>query len=154
MVSVKLTRSAPYHLLPFNLNESTRPPIPNEMTCKICYKEKIDILFIPCGHLFACLQCAVTLHECAICREPFCINSYALKVSMEEEVCVNESLTSVDIGQDSSNSNAMCRVCKVESIGTVFVPCLHVYTCYQCAITSDSCPVCSKEFFGLIQVFL
>lgn len=150
MVSAKMTRMAPYHLLPFNCNDLFRPPLSNEVTCKICYKEKIDILFVPCGHLFACIQCAITLHECAICREPFGTTSYALKVYMEEE----DDDDSADSSFDSSNSNAMCRVCKIESIGTAFVPCLHVHTCYQCAITSDGCPVCSKPFFGLIQVFL
>lgn len=29
--------------------------------CKICYKEKIEVAFITCGHTMTCIQCAITL---------------------------------------------------------------------------------------------
>lgn len=152
MVSAKMLRSAPQSL-PLTSIDLNRPPLPNDVTCKICYREKIDVLFIPCGHLFACIQCAVTLHECAICREPFSLTTYAFRVTMEE-MKYDEDDQSTTANSRNDNSIALCRVCKIHSIGAAFVPCLHVHSCYLCAITAEICPVCSLAFSGLIQVFV
>jgi baculoviral IAP repeat-containing protein 7/8 len=38
--------------------------------CKICYTEEIGILFLPCGHIVACVKCAPSLSVCAVCRQP------------------------------------------------------------------------------------
>lgn len=38
--------------------------------CKICYSEEIGAVFLPCGHMVACVKCAVSLTSCAICRQP------------------------------------------------------------------------------------
>eukprot|EP00095_Tigriopus_kingsejongensis_P010442 maker-scaffold294_size218657-snap-gene-1.25 protein:Tk10442 transcript:maker-scaffold294_size218657-snap-gene-1.25-mRNA-1 annotation:"arginyl-trna synthetase" len=37
--------------------------------CTICCREKLEILVIPCHHIFCCTQCAVSITSCAICRE-------------------------------------------------------------------------------------
>ncbi|XP_013402166.1 uncharacterized protein LOC106167829, partial [Lingula anatina] len=39
-----------------------------ERTCKICMDEEVSVVFLPCGHLVACVQCAPALRNCAICR--------------------------------------------------------------------------------------
>lgn len=36
--------------------------------CKICYGEEINACFIPCGHIIACVKCAMTSEKCPICR--------------------------------------------------------------------------------------
>ncbi|KAJ0050048.1 hypothetical protein NL108_011867 [Boleophthalmus pectinirostris] len=38
-----------------------------EKQCKICMDRDISIVFIPCGHLVACQQCAGVLNKCPIC---------------------------------------------------------------------------------------
>lgn len=38
--------------------------------CKICYTEEMGVLFLPCGHLVACVKCALSLTTCAVCRQP------------------------------------------------------------------------------------
>ena len=43
----------------------------DSMLCKICYKKEIEVAFIPCGHVVACIQCALTSDLCVICRHPF-----------------------------------------------------------------------------------
>ncbi|CAC5393830.1 unnamed protein product [Mytilus coruscus] len=40
----------------------------DEQTCKICLDEPIAIVFLPCGHLAACVTCAPALRRCPICR--------------------------------------------------------------------------------------
>ncbi|KAK9871332.1 hypothetical protein WA026_011599, partial [Henosepilachna vigintioctopunctata] len=37
--------------------------------CKICYKNELAVVFLPCGHMVACVDCASGLKECAICRK-------------------------------------------------------------------------------------
>ena len=36
--------------------------------CKICYENKKNSVFIPCGHICCCFECAVKLDECPLCR--------------------------------------------------------------------------------------
>ncbi|KAK3109120.1 hypothetical protein FSP39_023454 [Pinctada imbricata] len=37
-------------------------------TCKICMDDTVSVVFLPCGHLAACSQCAPALRKCPICR--------------------------------------------------------------------------------------
>lgn len=39
--------------------------------CKICYDNEYNSVFIPCGHVIACVKCAAILIECPVCRSPF-----------------------------------------------------------------------------------
>jgi hypothetical protein len=36
--------------------------------CKICMDKDVDTVFLPCGHLVSCNNCARSLRNCAICR--------------------------------------------------------------------------------------
>lgn len=37
--------------------------------CKVCSGDTQETVFIPCGHIVACLNCAKTLKKCPFCRE-------------------------------------------------------------------------------------
>ena len=37
--------------------------------CKICLSEEIKVVFLPCGHLVCCEQCANRVSHCPICRK-------------------------------------------------------------------------------------
>ena len=38
--------------------------------CAICWQEERNAVYVPCGHLAACLSCAQTYaHQCPICRQ-------------------------------------------------------------------------------------
>ncbi|XP_006013512.1 baculoviral IAP repeat-containing protein 2 [Latimeria chalumnae] len=39
-----------------------------ERTCKVCMDKDVSIVFIPCGHLAVCQDCAPSLRKCPICR--------------------------------------------------------------------------------------
>ncbi|KAM4700537.1 baculoviral IAP repeat-containing protein 2 [Discoglossus pictus] len=39
-----------------------------ERTCKVCMDQEVSIVFIPCGHLVVCKDCAPSLRKCPICR--------------------------------------------------------------------------------------
>lgn len=36
--------------------------------CKICYEEDRNACFVPCGHVLACLKCALSVLKCPVCR--------------------------------------------------------------------------------------
>lgn len=38
--------------------------------CKICYNSELRMVFMPCGHLIACAECAKAMKICAVCRQP------------------------------------------------------------------------------------
>ncbi|CAL1534516.1 unnamed protein product [Lymnaea stagnalis] len=40
----------------------------NNLICKICMDKEVKIVFLPCGHLVSCQECAVAFHDCPICR--------------------------------------------------------------------------------------
>eukprot|EP00831_Metopus_contortus_P003515 TRINITY_DN11300_c0_g1_i1.p1 TRINITY_DN11300_c0_g1~~TRINITY_DN11300_c0_g1_i1.p1 ORF type:complete len:148 (-),score=30.05 TRINITY_DN11300_c0_g1_i1:170-613(-) len=37
--------------------------------CKICFDDKVDMLFMPCKHACCCSKCGKTLQICPICRQ-------------------------------------------------------------------------------------
>ncbi|XP_076022552.1 baculoviral IAP repeat-containing protein 7 [Genypterus blacodes] len=58
------------------LREKVKDPSPEELlrqlqeerTCKVCMDKLVSIVFIPCGHLVVCGDCAASLRHCPICR--------------------------------------------------------------------------------------
>ncbi|OPL21709.1 hypothetical protein AM593_06116, partial [Mytilus galloprovincialis] len=50
-----------------NLEEENRN-LKDQQTCKICLDEPVAIVFLPCGHMAACINCAPALRRCPICR--------------------------------------------------------------------------------------
>ncbi|XP_043944902.1 baculoviral IAP repeat-containing protein 7 [Protopterus annectens] len=39
-----------------------------ERLCKVCMDKEVSIVYIPCGHLVVCSDCAPSLRRCPICR--------------------------------------------------------------------------------------
>ena len=41
-----------------------------QRTCKVCMDTEVGVVFLPCGHLICCVNCAPSLKDCAVCRTP------------------------------------------------------------------------------------
>ncbi|XP_077109026.1 baculoviral IAP repeat-containing protein 7 isoform X2 [Ranitomeya variabilis] len=39
-----------------------------ERMCKVCLDKDVSMVFVPCGHLVVCMDCAPNLRHCPICR--------------------------------------------------------------------------------------
>ncbi|XP_053391129.1 inhibitor of apoptosis protein-like [Mercenaria mercenaria] len=50
-----------------NLLEENRQ-LKNQMICKICLDKNACVVFLPCGHMVSCVECAHALRKCAVCR--------------------------------------------------------------------------------------
>ncbi|XP_075427586.1 baculoviral IAP repeat-containing protein 7 [Ascaphus truei] len=53
--------------LPLSTEEQLRR-LKEERICKVCMDRDVSIVFIPCGHLVVCTDCAPNLRYCPICR--------------------------------------------------------------------------------------
>jgi len=41
----------------------------NPKLCKVCLKEEMSTVFLPCRHVYTCVKCAEETSECLVCRE-------------------------------------------------------------------------------------
>merc|ERR1719431_1617638 len=64
-------------LLPANSAEKEKPDtdlesenarLKEQRTCKICMDGEVGVVFLPCGHLCCCVNCAPALKDCPVCR--------------------------------------------------------------------------------------
>ncbi|XP_021938290.1 baculoviral IAP repeat-containing protein 7-like isoform X2 [Zootermopsis nevadensis] len=54
--------------VPPSLEEEVRR-LKEARLCKICMDEEVGVVFLPCGHLVTCVNCAPSLHDCPVCRQ-------------------------------------------------------------------------------------
>lgn len=48
----------------------------------------------------------------------------------------------------------ICKVCMVEKVSIVFLPCGHIVTCAECAPAMRNCPICRKLVKGTVRAFM
>ncbi|CAG2212464.1 unnamed protein product [Mytilus edulis] len=65
------------------LEENRR--IEESKLCKICLENKVNVVFLPCGHICACLDCSPAIRKCAICREFIKKCNETLTLAQQEE---------------------------------------------------------------------
>ncbi|XP_008554578.1 baculoviral IAP repeat-containing protein 7-B isoform X1 [Microplitis demolitor] len=53
---------------PLSLEEENRR-LKEARLCKICMDREVSVVFLPCGHLATCVQCAPSLTDCPMCRQ-------------------------------------------------------------------------------------
>ncbi|XP_018415079.1 PREDICTED: baculoviral IAP repeat-containing protein 7 [Nanorana parkeri] len=58
---------APKPETPLSAEEQLRR-LKEERTCKVCMDKDVSMVFVPCGHLVVCVDCAPNLRHCPICR--------------------------------------------------------------------------------------
>jgi baculoviral IAP repeat-containing protein 7/8 len=57
-----------FKLVPSSSKTSSNSTL-NPMLCKVCYKEGMTTVFLPCRHVYTCGKCAEGIDECPICKE-------------------------------------------------------------------------------------
>lgn len=125
------------------------------MLCKICLKEKAETMFIPCGHVISCVQCAVTLDQCAVCREPLDKILRVFVYLAEDNEKYPNKLECLSQKQAEKSADPMlCKICQKDEMTIAFLPCRHICACFECATEMKECPVCLESYFAILQVFL
>lgn len=44
---------------------------PDSRLCRICYSNEFNSVFLPCGHVTACIKCALSVIKCPLCQKPY-----------------------------------------------------------------------------------
>ena len=55
---------------PSDIKMQNTKPTDDARMCKICYNGELGVVFLPCGHIVACVKCAPGMMICAVCRGP------------------------------------------------------------------------------------
>ncbi|XP_053396413.1 baculoviral IAP repeat-containing protein 7-A-like isoform X2 [Mercenaria mercenaria] len=63
-VKIFMSKNEPLETL---LEENHR--LKENQMCKICLDSRADVIFLPCGHMVSCPQCAQALLKCPVCRQ-------------------------------------------------------------------------------------
>lgn len=58
-----------FFYFPVTLEEENRR-LREARLCKICMDSEVCVVFLPCGHLVTCVNCAHSLADCPVCRQP------------------------------------------------------------------------------------
>jgi len=145
-------------LAKIELKEAAEKQDPNNvkdsMLCKICYRNEIMVAFIPCCHVIACIDCALSMEQCAVCRLKY---TFVIKIFKSLDKVEDRELPDCKPSQalDKPLSDKMlCKICGIDEMQLVFIPCRHIYACIKCGSELHECPVCSEVISGSIQVFL
>ena len=51
------------------LKTAENKSVDDARVCKICYNNELGVVFLPCGHMVACVKCAPGMTSCAVCRK-------------------------------------------------------------------------------------
>lgn len=69
-----------------------------------------------------------------------------------------ESMESQQLSLEEENRKLkdarLCKICMVDEVGVVFLPCGHLVTCYQCATGVSACPLCRRSIKAYVRTFL
>jgi len=127
----------------------------DSMLCKICYKEEMKVAFVPCGHVVSCIQCALTIDKCALCRHPI---SMAMRVYLSSDEENDKDLEAIPCSSsqcfDEQLDPMLCKVCRKEEMVVAFLPCRHIYACVKCAEEMHECLVCAEKVCSFIPLYL
>lgn len=136
-------------------SQQDQSTVANSMLCKICLKDKIEVFFIPCGHAITCTQCAVTLDQCAICRQNLkMLMRVCVYISEDKDDYPNKLACVSPKALDEPVDPMLCKMCHKEEMSIAFLPCKHICACLGCAAKMKECPLCLEPYFALLQVFL
>lgn len=127
---------------------------PDSMLCKICLKEKLEVVFLHCHHLISCVQCATTQTTCGLCRKEI---SISLRVFLHPELkdVVKDNRTGdLVLAPHEIDDATRCKTCRQKEISVLHLPCRHVWSCYECATNMTHCPKCNANIFALLQIYL
>lgn len=121
-----------------------------KLLCRICSKERLEVVFVPCGHLLVCIECSVCVTSCPVCRNPYkfavrLFIFYAFNTDVNDESAVFFP---------SSESVLLCKLCNESEMEVALLPCKHVYCCFACAVNLKDCLLCGIKTIAYIRLYL
>uniref|UniRef100_A0A2S2Q826 Baculoviral IAP repeat-containing protein 8 n=2 Tax=Sipha flava TaxID=143950 RepID=A0A2S2Q826_9HEMI len=135
----------------FKLDVCTVNPklMQKEMLCRICGKERMEVVFLPCNHLYSCIPCSVNSKDCKQCGKEY---SYAIRLFVY--YAYNYHIMDGTITFVPYLNPLLCKMCEYSEIEVAFIPCKHVYSCFACAAKLDKCLLCNIKVAAYINLKL
>ena len=94
--------------------------------CEVCTENQIDVIMLPCNHMFCCTTCSLRIKKCMVCKE---------------------------LVDDNITIPKMCYLCEETPPTIQFTPCLHVLLCQSCSSTPKSCIKCRIPIMSKTSIF-
>lgn len=66
---------------------------------------------------------------------------------------VNPATPVSDVSEPSEDPILTCKICFDARVTAAFVPCGHMFTCGNCAVSCDSCPTCCSAIRKVLRVY-
>lgn len=94
------------------------------------------------------------------------LNQPSTSTSTTQNTVVPNKVVSISTDQLSSTDSTLeeenkrlksareCKICMVDEVGVVFVPCGHLLSCPSCSTGIEKCPICRTTIKGRIRTFL
>ena len=140
----------------------------SKMACKICWRKKSYMLYLPCGHFTTCIECDLMFHSCPVCRQEIqglvkCQIILPLRLTvtdgfvppMTNDLKLHEyQIKALQIERDILKDMMKCFICKENPREVTFLPCGDLSVCSRCAESTSTCPVCHSKTLAEIKTFL
>lgn len=94
--------------------------------CEVCTENQIDVIMLPCNHMFCCTTCSPRIKKCMVCKE---------------------------LVDDKITIPKLCYLCEETPPTIQFTPCLHVLLCQSCSSTPKSCIKCRIPIMSKTSIF-
>lgn len=122
----------------------------NYTECVICATNKIEVMSIPCKHIYACISCSRKINDCAICKE----HVIALApITIGESSDTINTINSINTTNPTGLNDLSCSKKCGRKADTLYVPCRHVDSCEICSKDIDQCGKCNEKIKKRIRVF-
>jgi len=94
--------------------------------CEVCTENQIDVIMLPCNHMFCCTTCSLRIKKCMVCKE---------------------------LVDDKITIPKLCYLCEETPPTIQFTPCFHVLLCQSCSSTPKSCIKCRIPIMSKTSIF-
>ncbi|XP_059622264.1 baculoviral IAP repeat-containing protein 2-like [Phlebotomus argentipes] len=76
--------------------------------------------------------------------------------SIKGQVFIDNVISKIETKRTSSSIGLLydkyCKICFIERYNTVFIPCGHILTCYNCASCVKVCPFCKEKLKSIRKI--
>ena len=104
-------------------NNSQEKNCKKDYKCKLCVKNLINVVILPCSHMLSCSECFSKISNCPTCREE--IVSYIHCDDLTKRtICRPKKKIKVD--------ELICKICKNYHVNKIALPCTHMSICSHC----------------------
>lgn len=56
--------------------------------------------------------------------------------------------------ENSTPEHLLCKICCIEELGIVSLPCGHIFSCFNCSFSLTKCAVCRQPVLATVRAFL